>query len=260
VEQRGSLFGEKEPVTGGHGLAGCAMKRGSVWSLAGGATVAGGMLASGCPAPDTCLYEATCSTDGGSGDAAAVAMDGSGDGGDGSTAADASTTDGGFDGDASDVAADSSIGDGAADAGDGAPVASDAGPGGPFLGTWTLVGTETFSCPNDAGLFSDASANVDPVSETVTFSAGLGSTDAGQVDLLFDAGEECALEVSVEAGVAMLVDPPQTCALDRKSTYWVFTSVTVSTSMGSVGIMETFTDDAGCRYLIQADLTRSDGG
>ena len=260
MEQRGSLFGEKGPVTGGHGLAGCAMKRGTVWSLAGGATVAVGVLAAGCPAPDTCLSEGTCSTDGGSGDGAAVVMDAYGDGGNGPTAADASAVDGAFDGVASDVAADSSTGDGAADAADGAPAASDAGLGGSFLGAWTLVGTETFSCPDDAGLFSDASANLDPVSETVAFSAGPGPTDAGQVDLLFDAGEECALEMSVEAGVAMLVDPPQTCALDRKSTYWVFTSVTVSTSMGSVGITETFTDETGCQYVIRGDLTRSDGG
>ena len=236
------------------------MKRGIVWSLAGGATVAVGVLASGCPAPDTCLYEGTCSMDGRGGDGAVTAMDGYGDGGDGSAAADASTADGAFDGVASDVAADSSTGDGAAGAADGAPAASDAGLGGPFLGTWTLVGTESFSCPDDAGVFSDASANLDPVSETVAFSAGPGPTDAGQVDLLFDAGEECALEVSVEAGVAMLVDPPQTCALDRKSTYWVFTSVNVSTSIGTVGITETFTDDTGCQYLIQGDLTRSDGG
>jgi hypothetical protein len=236
------------------------MKRGIVWSLAGGATVAVGVLASGCPAPDTCLYEGTCSTDGGGEDAAAVEMDASGEGGHGSTAADASTVDGAFNGVASDVAADSSTGDGAADAADGAPIASDAGLGGSLLGAWTLVGKGTFSCPDDAGGFSDASANLDPVSETVTFSAGPGPTDAGEVDLLFDAGEACALEMSAEAGVAMLVDPPQRCALDRKSTYWVFTSVNVSTSIGTVGITETFTDDTGCQYLIQGDLTRSDGG
>ena len=259
MEQRGSLFGEKGHVTGGRGLAGCAMKRGTVWSLAGAATVAVGVLASGCAAPDTCLYEATCSTDDGSGDAAAVAMDAYGDGGLGSTAADASTVDAAFDGVASDVAADSSTGD-SADAGDGAPVASDAGLGGPFLGTWTLVGRETFACPNDAGVLSDASANLDPVSETVAFSPGLGPTDAGHVDLLFDAGEECALEMSVEAGVAMLVESPQTCALDRKATYWVFMSVTVSTVMGTVGITETFADETGCQYVIRGDLTRSDGG
>jgi hypothetical protein len=40
----------------------------------------------------------------------------------------------------------------------------------------------------------------------------------------------------------------------------VFTSVTVSTSMGTVGITETFTDETGCQYLIRGDLTRSDGG
>jgi hypothetical protein len=54
--------------------------------------------------------------------------------------------------------------------------------------------------------------------------------------------------------------PQMLPASSRPCVPWVFTSVTVSTSMGTVGITETFTDETGCQYLIRGDLTRSDGG
>jgi hypothetical protein len=53
---------------------------------------------------------------------------------------------------------------------------------------------------------------------------------------------------------------PQTCDLDDKGIDWTFTSVQVSASMGTLGITEMHTDHAGCRYQIQGNLTRPEGG
>jgi hypothetical protein len=215
--------------------------------------------------------------DGGAGTADVAGMDACPDGGTCLTLADAANGEGGFDvaaGDATadscgegcgvanatDGFADSSAADGAADAGDsgdGGPFAPDASGAGSFLGGWTLTGMETFDCPDAAGLSGDASAN--PPSETVTFRAGPGPTDAGDVDLLFDAGEGCSLAMVVDAGVASLVFEPQTCALGgNPGIEWTFTSVRVSPSMGSLRIVEMFTDRSGCMYEIQGQLTRPD--
>gem|GEM_PF-1853787 len=209
-----------------------------------------------------------------SGDTGAAVGD-AGAGGDGtldSALADASSTDGAFEGvptdaaqeacdeacgidAASDALADSSAADGAADAGDGSTLAGDGGLAGALLGTWTLTGTQTFECPDASALSADASAGA--VSERVTFSTGAGTTDAGQVGLLYDAGEECALVLVVDSSVATLVYEPQKCDLDDKGIDWTFTSVQVSASLG---ITEMYTDYAGCRYEIQGFLTRPEGG
>jgi hypothetical protein len=254
------------------------MNRGVPWFVAGVAACAGVAFASSCVIDDSCHDSATCLGDGGGGSADAAAMDACADGGC-LTVADAANADGGFDvaagdatadscgegcgvADAPDGFVDSSTADGAADAGDsgdGGPLASDASGAGSFLGAWTLTGKETFDCPDAAGLSDDASAN--PSSETVTFSAGPGPTDAGEVDLLFDAGEGCSLAMVVDAGVASLVFEPQTCVLAGNTGIdWTFTSVRVSPSMGSLGIVETFTDRLGCTYAIQGGLTRAEGG
>jgi len=256
------------------------MNRGVPWFVAGVAACAGVAFASSCVIDDSCHDSATCLGDGGGGstDAAAM-MDACADGGTCLTLADAANADGGFDvaagdatadscgegcgvADAPDGFVDSSTADGAADAGDsgdGGPLASDASGAGSFLGAWTLTGKETFDCPDAAGLSDDASANLPP--ETVTFRAGPGPTDAGEVDLLFDAGEGCSLAMVVDAGVASLVFEPQTCVLAGNTGIdWTFTSVRVSPSMGSLGIVETFTDRLGCTYAIQGGLTRAEGG
>jgi len=83
---------------------------------------------------------------------------------------------------------------------------------GPFIGTWTLTGTESFVC-------STESAQADPVAATVTFSRGPGATDADEVNLLFDAGLGCSLAMFVSGGVARLVSAPQTCALRVKPSF-----------------------------------------
>jgi hypothetical protein len=65
----------------------------------------------------------------------------------------------------------------------------------------------------------------------------------------------------VDAGVASLVFEPQTCAVGGNTGIdWTFTSVQVSPSMGSLKIVETFSDRSGCTYEIQGVLTRPDGG
>jgi len=207
-----------------------------------------------------------------------VAVGDAGAAGDGtldSALADASSTDGAFEGvptdaaqeacdescgidAASDALADSSAAEGAADAGDGNTLAGDGGLAGALLGTWTLTGTQTFVCPEAGALSADASGGA--VTERVTFSAGPGATDGGQVAISYDAGEECALALVVESGAATLVYEPQKCDLDDKGIDWTFTSVQVSASMGSLAITEMYTDYAGCRYEIQGMLTRPEGG
>jgi len=255
------------------------MNRGVHWIVAGVAACAVAAFASSCVVDDSCHDSATCLGDGFGGSTDAAAMDGCAEGGTCLTLADAANGDGGFDVAAGDATADScgegcgiadaadgfvetSAADDAADAGDsgdGGPLASDASGAGSFLGTWTLMEMETFDCPDAAGLSGDASAN--PPSETVTFRAGPGPTDASEVDLFFDAGEGCSLAMVVDAGVAGLVFEPQTCALGGNTGIdWTFTSVRVSPSMGLLGIVETFTDRLGCMYEIQGGLTRAEGG
>jgi len=118
-----------------------------------------------------------------------------------------------------------------------------------WVGTWTLTGTETFVC-------STESAQANPIGVTVTFRLGPGATEAGDADLLFDAGLGCSLAMFVSDGVARLVSAPQTCAptgqpLDRE-----FTSVELQPSGASLAITETFTDRTGCEYEVQGSLTR----
>jgi hypothetical protein len=216
--------------------------------------------------------------DAGAGGDTGAAVGDAGAGADGtmdSALADASSTDGAFEdvqadaaqescdeacgGDgASEASADALAADGDADAGDGSAFAGDAGLAGALLGTWTLTGTETFECVEAGALSADASAGA--VSERVTFSTGVAATDAGQVGLLYDAGEECALALVVDSGVATLVYEPQKCELDDKGIDWTFTSVRVAASVGSLGITEMYTDHAGCRHEIQGTLTRPEGG
>lgn len=120
----------------------------------------------------------------------------------------------------------------------------------PFLGTWTLVGTERYVC---------AGAPSAPMVEggTMTFRAGPGPTDAGEIDLLFDGGLGCALPLSVSDGIATLTAAPRTCGAQGKPIDRVFLSVQVTPSDqygGWLQIQETFTDQSGCAYLLQGYL------
>ena len=118
-----------------------------------------------------------------------------------------------------------------------------------FVGAWTLTGTQSFVC-------STESAQADPIAATVTFSRGPGATDAGEVDLLFDAGVGCSLAMFVSGGVARLVSAPQTCAPGGQPIDRDFTSVEVKPSGASLDLTETFTDPTGCQYEVHGILTR----
>jgi len=119
----------------------------------------------------------------------------------------------------------------------------------PFIGTWTLTGMESFVC-------STESAQADPVAVSVTFSRGPGATDAGEVNLLFDAGLGCSLAMFVSGGVARLVSAPQTCAPAGQPVVRDFTSVEVQPLGASFELTETFTDPTGCQYEVQGTLAR----
>jgi len=141
------------------------------------------------------------------------------------------------------------------DEGEDAPVpgvadatAAESGPDA-FVGAWTLTGTQSFVC-------STESAQADPIAATVTFSRGPGATDAGEVDLLFDAGVGCSLAMFVSGGVARLVSAPQTCAPGGQPIDRDFTSVEVQPSGASLDLTETFTDPTGCQYEVHGTLTR----
>ena len=122
-----------------------------------------------------------------------------------------------------------------------------------LLGTLTLVGTERSACAAAAGLSPDASATPEALTATVTFREGV--TDAGAVDVWFDAGMDCALALSVDGDSATLVSP-QSCALQGPSVDRQFTSVHVVSSNASLHLTEEFTDRTGCQYQIQGELTR----
>ena len=119
----------------------------------------------------------------------------------------------------------------------------------PFIGTWTLTGMESFVC-------STESAQADPVAVSVTFSRGPGATDAGEVNLLFDAGLGCSLAMFVSGGVARLVSAPQTCAPAGQPVDREFTAVQAQPSGASLDLTETFTDAPGYQYQVQGTLTR----
>jgi len=119
----------------------------------------------------------------------------------------------------------------------------------PFVGTWTLSGTETFVC-------STESAQAAPIAAAVTFSRGSEATDAGEVDLLFNAGLGCSLAMFVSGGVARLVSAPQTCAPAAQPVDREFTAVQAQPSGASLTLTETFTDATGCQYQVQGILTR----
>ena len=119
----------------------------------------------------------------------------------------------------------------------------------PFIGTWTQTGTESFVCPTE-------SAQADAVAATVTFSWGPGATDAGTVNLLFDAGLGCSLAMFVSGDVARLVSAPQTCAPAGQPIIREFTSVEVQPFGASFDLAETFTDPTGCQYEERGTLTR----
>lgn len=72
----------------------------------------------------------------------------------------------------------------------------------PFLGTWSLVGTEQYVCAAET-------SEIIPESATMTFRPGPGATDAGQVDLLFDGGLGCSIAMSVTNGAAALTSAPR---------------------------------------------------
>ncbi len=226
----------------------CIAKRELRLLLALTALIAG-VGASSCTVIDTCEGDGTCPE--ADADAATASDTRSGDAFD-SALEDASITeaapDAFVDGDASEgpVAPP----EGGTDATDAGPP-PDASPATPFLGSWTLTGTETFLCSTDA---PDAPETADPGSITVTFSAGPGPTDAGQVDLVFDDGAQCALTLFVDRGVARLVSAPQTCNLDGRNVYRQFTSVQVTSATGPLPIREIFTDRTACQYQIDGVL------
>jgi hypothetical protein len=148
----------------------------------------------------------------------------------------------------------SAVADAGADAGDGDAFEGDGSDVGSFLGRWTLAGTETSPCPG-TGPPTDASVNARPVMAVVTFRAAPGGTDAASGDVMLDVGNGCTLEMVVEAGVARLASPTETCTLGGPIDC-TFTSVQVDSALGSLGITENFTDPTGCTYLIQGVLTR----
>ncbi len=119
----------------------------------------------------------------------------------------------------------------------------------PFVGTWTLSGTETFVC-------STESAQAAPIAAAVTFSRGSEASDAGEVDLLFNAGLGCSLAMFVSGGVARLVSAPQTCAPAGQPVDREFTAVQAQPSGASLDLTETFTDAPGYQYQVQGTLTR----
>jgi hypothetical protein len=120
----------------------------------------------------------------------------------------------------------------------------------PFLGTWTLVGNEQY-------IRAAAASDIIPESATMTFRPGPGPTDAGEIDLLFDAGLGCSLPMSITGAVATLTSAPQTCGASGKPIDRVFTSIEVTASThfaGWLSLEETFTDQSGCSYLVQGYL------
>jgi len=119
----------------------------------------------------------------------------------------------------------------------------------PFVGTWTLSGTETFVCATE-------SAQAAPIAAAVTFSRGPEATDVGEVDLLFNAGIGCSLAMFVSGGVARLVSAPQTCARAGQPVDREFTAVQAQPSGASLDLTETFSDPTGCQYEVRGTLTR----
>ncbi len=118
----------------------------------------------------------------------------------------------------------------------------------PFLGTWTLTGTENFVCSN-------VPAGEEPVINAVAFTRGTGVTDGGSIDLRFDPGLGCALPMSVRGGIATLVSVPQRCAVEGTPIDREFTSAEISPLGSLFRIEETFSDHTGCQYRIQGDLS-----
>lgn len=119
----------------------------------------------------------------------------------------------------------------------------------PFVGTWTLVGTEQYVCAAETSEFL-------PESMTMTVRPGPGATDAGEVDLLFDGGLGCSLQMAVAGGVARLVSA-QTCGAAGKPIDRVFTSIELTAAVqfpGWLRLEETFTDQSGCVFLVQGYL------
>lgn len=120
----------------------------------------------------------------------------------------------------------------------------------PFLGTWTLVGTEQYVCAAET---SDSL----PESATMTLRSGPGATDSGVVDLLFDGGLGCTLAMSVTGGTARLVFAPQTCGVVGKPIDRVFSSVEITPSTQFAAwlrLEETFTEPSGCAFFVQGYL------
>jgi hypothetical protein len=248
-----------------------AIQRGALWTGVGGVVSATAIGIGACKVVDSCADDGTCPptlargyADPTGGDPDASSEDScAGDGGCSTLAeaSDALNPDGHFgpsDGGAC-TAPNDALGAGCtADDADGGSATEggstvDASIVGQLLGAWTLVGTERYACSGAAGLSPDASATTDAVTATVTFRAG--PTDAGPVDMWFDAGIDCALALSVDGSSATLVSP-QPCALQGPSVNREFTSVHVVTSTGSLRLTEEFTDRIGCQYEVQGELTR----
>lgn len=247
------------------------MKRIALWLVSGLGGLSAAALANGCLVENSCGDYSACR--GGRVGADAAGMDTCTDDGMCSTLGDAANADQAVDGVASDAANDSSreapvLGDGdgafsseldgeagwnAADgsgANDAGPDAqlSDANGAAPFVGVWTLSGTETSECP---------AVGSGPISENVSFSPGPGATESGEVDLLFDAGADCSLEMFVSGGIARLVSAPQPCEPNEEAGSRMFTSVQVGPVVGgSLQITETFWDETGCVHEVQDMLTQ----
>jgi hypothetical protein len=244
------------------------MKSAILWIFGGVGAFAAAAVAYGCVVPNTCQDDGSCPKESARTDADAAGTDSCADGAECSSLADGSNTDKTFDGLACDSANDShdeacipgdgagalgpEVNSGAASDGAGADAATitadliDANAAGPFLGVWTLSGTETTMCPNEP-------STVDPTAGYMTFSPGPGPIDGGEVDLLFDAGADCSLAMFVSGGVARLAFAPQPCTADAD--VQVFASVQVTLAAASLQISETFSDSMGCEHELQGVLT-----
>jgi hypothetical protein len=244
------------------------MKPAVLWIFCGVGAFAAAAIAYGCVVPDTCEDDDSCPKESARTDPDAAGTDSCADDAVCSSLADGSDTDGAFNGLASDSVNDShdeacipgdgagalgpEANSGAASDGAGADAAAitadviDANTAAPFLGVWTLTGTETSVCPNEPSVAG-------PTAGYMTFSPGPGPTDGGEVDLLFDAGADCSLALFVSAGVARLAFAPQPCTADADVR--VFASVQVTLAAASLQISETFSDSMGCEHELQGILT-----
>ena len=113
----------------------------------------------------------------------------------------------------------------------------------PFLGSWTLAGTQRTTCGIAVSRQSTSTA--------VSFRTNGGAPGS----LLFDPGLSCSLVVTVEGGLARLAPTPQRCAESDGSTR-IFTSVVVEPQGGGFSVEQTATTASGCTVYTVGTLRR----